>query len=100
MLRKLFENSGLLEVRRKLGFILGRLRGRLMLHDMPLNRDRGKTDNGGEDAVLHDPDTALAGGCILPNEVRLTGAEKVRCTRDAPLGGDSGESDNRGDDAG
>jgi hypothetical protein len=36
---------------------------------MPLNRDTGNIDSGVGDAVVHDPYTALAGGCILPNQV-------------------------------
>jgi hypothetical protein len=38
---------------------------------MPLNRDGGKRDGVGGHAVSHDPDAVRAGGCVLPDEVRL-----------------------------
>ena len=61
--------------------------------DPPLNWHCGKTDPVGGYAVLHDPDTALAGGCILPNEVRLAVTKEVCCTRDPPLNWHGGEAD-------
>jgi len=48
---------------------------------------------------LHDPETTLAGGRILPNQVGLTGTKEVCRTRDVPLSGDSRKIDTVGVDA-
>jgi hypothetical protein len=68
--------------------------------DAPLSWDSGQIDSVGGYAVLHDPDTALAGGCILPNEARLASTEEVCRSCDMPLNWDSGKIDNGGENAG
>ena len=72
---------------------------RELVYNLPLRGNTGQIDHGGGDAVIQDPDAALARGCILPNEVRLTGAEEVCCSCHMPLNWDRGEIDDRGEDA-
>ena len=43
----------------------------LALDYLPLNLDDGKRDSVGGYAVSHDPYAVRAGGCVLPDEVRL-----------------------------
>src|SRR5208283_1733361 len=71
----------------------------LLFYNLPLCGDSGKIDSRGEDAVIQDPDAPLAGDCVLPNEVRLTGTEEVCRSCDMPLNWDSGKIDHRGEDA-
>jgi len=67
-----------------------------MLLDLPLGGNRGKIDTGSIDAIIEDPDGALAGHCILPNKVCLERAEEICCARNVPLSRDGGKIDTGG----
>jgi hypothetical protein len=49
----------------------------LLVYNLPLSGNSRKADRGGVEAVIEDPDTALAGGHVLQNGVRLIAAIPV-----------------------
>src|SRR5271165_315232 len=60
-----------------------------MIHNLPPGRDSPKIKTVGKIAAIENPDRALAGDAIFPNQTGLPCAEKIGCAPDLPLHRDS-----------
>ena len=62
-----------------------------MISNVPFRRGRREIHDAGADRAVHQPNRALTGHAILPENVRLAVAVKVSCPGDVPVRRNIGE---------
>src|SRR5271165_244244 len=68
----------------------------LLVYNLPLGGNSGQLGTREGYAVVENPNSVLAGDRILPDEIRLTIAGRVCCSRDTPLNRASRKTDHIG----